>query len=165
MHCVSTTLITNPLSLTHNNHDNNDNHDNHDNDDNPFLNSPLPMQIITLELENLNLYSPSTGEVLCHEDSGTNEEARSLMGYWTRELMDEPFIKNPELQQAWDAYMEESDARLEAGDEFPGPDVDEFLEACEQPSWIAFRIETWGLPGDIAWFVVDMEANSKENQD
>jgi len=120
------------------------------------------MQIITLELENLNLYSPSTGEVLCHEDTGTNEDARSLMGFWTQELMDTPLIKNPALLQAWDAYMEESDARLEADDEYPGPDVDEFLFQYDHPTWIAFRIDTWGMIGDVAWFVVEMEKIADE---
>ena len=76
------------------------------------------MQIITLELENLNLYSPSTGEVLCHEETGYNEDAQSLMGYWVQEIMDEPFIKNPDLQQASNAYMEESDAQLEADNKY-----------------------------------------------
>ena len=122
------------------------------------------MQIITLETENLNLYSPSTGEVLCHEETGYNEEAQSLMGYWVQEIMDEPFIKNPDLQQAWDAYMEESDARLEADDEYPGPDVDEFLAQYDYPTWIAFRIETWGMIGDVAWFVVEMDTGSENGQ-
>ena len=121
------------------------------------------MQIITLELENLNLYSPSTGEVLCHEETGYNEEAQSLMGYWVQEIMDEPFIKNPSLQQAWDAYMEESDARLEADNEYFSPDVDEFLEAFESPTWIAFRIQTFGIIGDVAWFVVEMDGVAEED--
>ena len=115
------------------------------------------MQIITLTLQNLNLYSPSTSEVLCHEETGHNDNAQSLMGYWVQEVMDEPFIKNPELQQAWSTYMEQSDARLEEDDLYPGPDLDEFLEQYDAPTWIAFRIETWGMPGDVAWFVVEME--------
>ena len=122
------------------------------------------MQIITLELENLNLYSPSTGEVLCHEETGYNEEAQSLMGYWVQEVMDDPFIKNPDLQQAWDRYMEQSDARLEADDEYPGPDVDEFLEQYDHPTWIAFRIETFGMIGDVAWFVVEMEIADEDEK-
>ncbi|MFW5663909.1 MAG: hypothetical protein ACOCYD_02620 [bacterium] len=115
------------------------------------------MQIITLELQNLNLYSPSTGEVLCHEETGYNEEAQSLMGYWVLEVMDEPFIKNTALQLAWDEYMQAADVRLEEDDNYPGPDVDEFLEQFDHPTWMVFRIETWGLPGEIAWFVVEME--------
>ncbi len=123
------------------------------------------MQIISLELENLNLYSPSTGEVICHEDTGYNEEARSLMGYWIQEVMNEPFIKNPDLQQAWDEYLEAADALLEEDDEAPDPDVDEFLLQYESPTWIAFRIETFGLPGEVAWFVVEMEIYEEENED
>ena len=123
------------------------------------------MQIITIELENLNIYSPSTGEVLCHEETGTNEDARSLMGFWTEELIDTPLIKNPALQQAWDAYMEDTDARLEADDEYPGPDVDEFLEQYDAPTWIAFRIKTFGIIGDVAWFVVEMEQILGETAD
>ena len=123
------------------------------------------MQIITIELENLTLYSPSTGEVLCHEETGYNEEAQSLMGYWVQEIMDEPFIKNPELEEAWTAYIEESDARLEADDEYPGPDVDEFLEQYDAPSWIAFRIETFGMIGDVALIVVEMDQIPGETTD
>jgi hypothetical protein len=115
------------------------------------------MQIISIHSENLNLYSPSTGEVLCHEETGYNEDAQSLLGYWVQEVLYEPFIKNPDLQKAWDAYMEESDARMEADDEYPGPDVDEFLARYNHPSWLVFRIETAGMIGDIAWFVIDME--------
>ena len=118
------------------------------------------MQIIHLESSTLNLYNPSTGEVIAHEDTGYNEEARSLMGYWLHETMNEPLIKNPELKQAWEAYMEETDARLEADDDYPGPDVDEFLGQYEHPDWIAFRVETWGMIGEVGWFVLEMEINN-----
>jgi len=121
------------------------------------------MQIITLQLQNLNLYSPSNGEVLCHTETGYNEDARSLMGYWKLEIIDEPFIKNPHLQLAWDAYMEASNSLLEEDDDFPGPSVDEFLqEYNDQPTWIAFRIETQGIIGEIAWIVVEMEVDANE---
>jgi len=43
------------------------------------------------------------------------------MGYWIQEVIDEPFIKNPELQQAWDAYITAADALMEEDDDFPGP--------------------------------------------
>jgi len=46
---------------------------------------------------------------------------------------------------------------MEEDDEYPGPDVDEFLEQCGAPAWNAFRIETYGMMGDVAWFVVEME--------
>lgn len=120
------------------------------------------MQIIPIELGHLNLYSPSNGELICHEETGYNHNALSLMGYWVQEVMDEPFIKNPKLKEAWGKYIQEVDNLMETDNEHPGPDVDEFLEKFENATWIAFRIETKDMPGDVAWFVVNMEISAKD---
>ncbi len=56
------------------------------------------MQIIELELSHYDLYSPATGELICGEESGYNEEAKSLMGYWIGEVFTEPLIKDESIQ-------------------------------------------------------------------
>lgn len=113
------------------------------------------MQIIDLTLSNLNLYSPSTGEVICHEDTGYNEEAATLIGYWINEVADQPFIKNPAMKKAWEQFVEKYEKE---NDIFPtGDALDDFFMEYKHPGWMVFKIQTLGIPGDIAWFVINME--------
>ncbi|RCW36758.1 hypothetical protein [Marinilabilia salmonicolor] len=117
------------------------------------------MQLTELTLSNLNLYSPSTGEVICHEDSGYNEDAISLMGYWIQEIADQPFIKNPTLKKEWEAFF----TRFETEhDIFPSgeDDLDNFFKQYNNPDWLVLKVKTFGMPGDTAWFIVNMEPHN-----
>lgn len=113
------------------------------------------MQIIDLTLSHLNLYCPATGEYIAKEDTGYNEDAKSLMGYWINEILDQPFIKDAILNAVWEAfalkYEEENDG---LSPEYS--DLEEFLSEYEHSTCIVFKIRTEGLIGDIAWFVLDM---------
>ena len=62
------------------------------------------MQIIELELSHFNFYCPATGELLCNEDDGVNEQAKSLMGYWCDLVFEEPYIKDEILKKDWKAF-------------------------------------------------------------
>lgn len=106
------------------------------------------MQITNLSLSNLNLYSPSTGEVICHEETGYHHGAKTLMGYWIYEVVDQPFIKDDRLKEAWEKFV----ARFEEeNDDFPAEvEIDDFFVKYEQQSWFVFKIQTFGMAGDIA---------------
>ncbi len=114
------------------------------------------MQLAELSISNLNLYSPSNGEVICHEEIGYNEDATTLMGYWIQEIADQPFIQNPELKKQWDAYVQDYE---EKNDLFPANEntIDGFFRDYDNPNWMVFKIQTFGMPGDVAWFVINME--------
>lgn len=127
------------------------------------------MQIIELELSHSDLYCPATGEVICNEEVGMNEEAKSLMGYWIDEVFMEPFIKNESLKAAWELLVEKTDAAAEAGEDDEGLDtlrLVQFLTEYESGTWVVFQITNYGLacgpvPNTI-WYVIDME---KEQDD
>jgi len=122
------------------------------------------MQIIELELSHYDLYSPSTGEHICGEETGFNENAKSLMGYWIGEVFNEPFIKDESLKAAWDQLIEKVDAAVEAGMDDQGLEIEhlnQFLADYDAPSWIVFKIghpdDVTGTVIDNCWFVLNME--------
>jgi len=116
------------------------------------------MQLLNLELDHFNLYCPSTGEYILLEDEGVNEDALSLKGYWVDEVMGEPFIKDADLQKAWDAFIENYEKE---NDDFPDyTEIETFLVNYPEPNWVIYKITTHGMAcGPIcstAWNVVDM---------
>ena len=126
------------------------------------------MQIIELELSHYDLYSPATGELICGEETGYNEAAQSLMGYWIGEVFTEPFIKDEALKAAWRQLIEKVDAAVDAGEDDEGLGIEhlvQFLADYDAPSWIVFKIghpnDVTGMVIDNGWFVVNME---KEQQ-
>jgi hypothetical protein len=129
------------------------------------------MQIITLELYHYDLYSPSTGELICGEEMGYNEKAKSLMGYWIDEVFMEPFIKDKSLKVAWEQLVSACEVAQEKADE-DGTELDEafdlgtdrlirFLTEYDAPTWIVFQIgcsdDVTGMAIDNRWFVVEIE--------
>lgn len=125
------------------------------------------MKIIFIEQENLSLYSPSTGELLCHEDGKINQDVRSLLGFWRSEKIDEPFIKDEALKKEWKDYLNgEGDYYpLDPGETSRHPEMDDFLWGCDDySSRIAFQIKTTSQPETIVWVVVEMETDSEEIQ-
>jgi len=122
------------------------------------------MQIIELELSHYDLYSPSTGELICGEETGYNEGAKSLIGYWIGEVFTEPFIKDESLKAAWYQLIQKVDAAVEAGEDDEGLELEnvlQFLAEYDAPSWIVFQIghadDVTGTVIDNSWFVLDME--------
>ena len=127
------------------------------------------MQIVKLELSSLDLYSPSTGELICNEETGYNEEAKSLMGYWIEEVFTEPFIKNEALNAAWKKLVTECDQAQEKADEegtYPDEQFDlstdrlvQFLGDYDAPTWVAFQIglNDGGMVTGNGWFVLNLE--------
>ena len=115
------------------------------------------MQILELELSNLDFYCPFTGEFICTEEKGYNEDAKSLIGYWVNEIRDQPFIKDKELQDKWDVFVETYENE---NDCFPdSEEIDDFFKSYDS-EWIVFKICTYGMLGDIAWFILDKESAS-----
>jgi hypothetical protein len=50
------------------------------------------MKITELEYSNYNMYNPATGEIIINEEC--NDNAKSLIAYWLREVFEDPFIKD-----------------------------------------------------------------------
>ena len=78
------------------------------------------MQIVSLELDHYNFYSPSTGGVILDEEDCHDTEP-SLLGYWLDEFWREPHINDKELDEKWQLYLSNYE-ELSANDNF----VDEF---------------------------------------
>ena len=134
------------------------------------------MQIIELELSHCNLYCPATGEVICNEETGMNENARSLMGYWVYEVYREPFIKNDKLEDAWEKLVSECEEAEERADE-EDTELDEafdldtdrlvkFLKDYDAPNCIVYEITncdfSCGPVVNTVWYVVNMNINKDD---
>ena len=87
------------------------------------------MQLIDLKTKHTNFYCPVTGAPIAIENKGIFDDARSLMGYWHHELLDEPVINNKEFEKAWDTFLASCDD--EDGTELdPCTDINEVLNTC-----------------------------------
>ena len=125
------------------------------------------MQIIELRLSHFNLYSPANGEQIATEELGFNENAKSLMAYWMDEVMGEPFIKDLEFSAKWEKLVaEKEDDLLDYLDYYEA--LETFLKEYPCSTWMVFKIttgtEAGGSGDETAWFVIDMEAVSEENE-
>jgi hypothetical protein len=124
------------------------------------------MQIIELRLSHFDLYSPVNGEPIANEDIGFNVDAKSLVGYWMDEVMNEPFIKNNEFASKWEERIAEKEEELEDYLDYYEA-LETFLKEYSCPTWIVFKITTGteaGGPGDeTVWFVIDMQARTEQN--
>jgi len=114
------------------------------------------MQLIRLEHGHWNFFCPVTGKAVYGEEGGIIAE--TFRGGWHLEVPDEPLNLAPELKTAWDAYasqMEAEDADL---------DVAAFLESVEQPGWVAFEVNSFGMAcgpvWETTWTVLDLSGNS-----
>jgi len=121
------------------------------------------MQHLELELNHFNFYCPATGIFILKDGEQCNESAPSLMAYWVDEVIDEPFIKNPELAAAWAEYCRE---HIQADNEELGAVemLQNFLAEYPQNNWVVFKIThcsvAHGHQSITAWFVIDMEAKA-----
>jgi hypothetical protein len=119
------------------------------------------MQLIQLELSHSNFFCPVTGEVILDEkDTPMNDNAKSLMGFWHTELLEEPSIKNNSLKRAWDKLC--LDLEKETGGDVAGyEDLEEFLKNYDSQTWVVFVITNSGVGHGFSssthYFVIDME--------
>jgi len=114
------------------------------------------MQLIKLEHGHWNFFCPVTGKAVYAEEGGI--EAETFRGGWHKEVPSEPLNLAPELQEAWDAYINQVDT------EEVDLDVAAFLEGVEQPGWVAFEITTCGMAcgpvWETTWTVLDLSDRS-----
>lgn len=110
------------------------------------------MQLITLEHGHWNFFCPVTGKEVYKEEGGVNAE--TFRGGWHQEVLNEPLELAEELQGPWQAYLdkiEEDDSDL---------DVAAFLESVEQPGWVAFEVNSFGVAcgpvWETTWTVLDL---------
>ena len=110
------------------------------------------MQLLHLEHGHWNFFCPVTGKAVYAEEGGI--QAETFRGGWHQEVLSEPLNLAPELQSAWDAYVNQVDA-----DE-ADLDVAAFLEGVEQPGWVAFEIVSSGMAcgpvWETTWTVLDL---------
>lgn len=91
------------------------------------------------------MYCPSTDEVIFapHYEE-ISEGAEAFVAYWHGEVLDEPLIRVPKLEAAWEAMYQEWDAQ-----ENPELDiwelVDKFLAEYENPDWIVYECTFYGM--------------------
>ncbi len=117
------------------------------------------MQIIDLKIKHHNFYCPVTGVPIALENEGIFDDARSLMGYWHHELLDEPVINNKEFEKAWDTFLASCDD--EDGTELDYDTFENFLIQYPQPNWVVFKCST--IDGDYGpvlgtmWYVLNLD--------
>ena len=114
------------------------------------------MQLIRLEHGHWNFFCPVTGqEVYKENEPGANAE--TFRGGWHQEVPSEPLNLAPELQTAWDNYVAKADY------EDTSIDVAAFLKDVEQPGWVAFEVNTFGMAcgpvWETTWTVLDLSGN------
>ena len=84
------------------------------------------MQINSYSIEESTdrMYCPSTGEVIFAPGyEAINQDAEAFIAYWHGDVLEEPFIKNADLKEAWDAFYSNWDRK--------NPDLD-LWEALEK---------------------------------
>ncbi len=119
------------------------------------------MQIIHLELSHSNFYCPATGEVIVVEsNSYMNEDAKSLMGYWFSEVLQEPRINDKSLKIDWDDFVRKIEEETD-GDVPDYEDLEKFLQEYRNPTWVVFAITNSGIGhgfySNTLWFVIDLD--------
>jgi len=114
------------------------------------------MQLIRLEHGHWNFFCPVTGKAVYGEEGDIIAE--TFLGGWHLEVPYDPLNLAPELKTAWGAYasqVEAEDADL---------DVAAFLESVEQPGWVAFEVNSFGMAcgpvWETTWTVLDLSGIS-----
>lgn len=115
------------------------------------------------------MYCPSTDEVIFapYYDE-INENAQAFVAYWHGEVLNEPLIRDPKLEAAWEAMYQEWDAQEE-----PEMDmwelVDKFLAEYGNPDWIVYECTFYGMAcGPVqttVYYVVKSDTIIEEDPD
>ena len=100
------------------------------------------MQLLNLELDHFNFYCPATSDKILSEDD-CNENSASFIGYWLDDFMTEPSIKNKDLKNAWETFLDEVDKQFQREPNFT--EFESFLTNYPQPNWIIYKITTSGM--------------------
>jgi hypothetical protein len=125
------------------------------------------MKIIECSIsENHRIYCPCTDETLLEPGhNGILSKPAAIIGHWLDEDMNEPFIKNKDLQAAWEKYyndyLDKEDDELHPLDVLIG-----FLEDYNNPAWKVFQLTERGMACGptfhTAWLVVPADTIVEE---
>ncbi len=123
------------------------------------------MQLIELSLSHFNFYCPATGELLCNEDDGVNEDAKSLMAYWLDLVFEEPHIKDETLKKDWKAFQDKyADENFGSSPNFEA--FESWLKEYNRGNWVVFVITNSGIScgpsSSTVWWVIDMDTFTEE---
>lgn len=109
------------------------------------------MKIFEIDLSHETFYCPVTGMCLQTDTEGFADEVPSVMGYWIGEVVEEPMIKDENLQEAWDMFLENG-----SSDSLPA----KFLSGYNNPNWVVFELTTSGIAcgpmSSTIWYVIDL---------
>ena len=114
------------------------------------------MQIVSLELDHYNFYSPSTGGVILDEEVCHDDEP-SLLGYWLNEFWQEPHINDKYLDEKWQEYLSNYD-ELSSQESFVNEfrSLEDFFTGIILNNVVVFKI-TDRLPSSLtAYFIIDL---------
>jgi len=115
------------------------------------------------------MYCPSTDEVIFapYYDE-INDDAKAFVAFWHGEVLDEPLIRDPKLEAAWEAIYQEWDAQED-------PElgiwelVEKFLSDYENPDWIVYECTFYGMAcGPVqttVYYVVKADTIIEEDPD
>ncbi len=114
------------------------------------------MQIVTLELDHYNFYSPSTGGVIMDGEVLYDDE-KSLLGYWLDEFWEEPHINKQYLEEMWQDYMTNYRS-ISAQETFINEfhSLEDFFTSVKFDNVIVFKITDRHPFTPTAYFVIDM---------
>ena len=125
------------------------------------------MEILECNIsEKHRIYCPCTDETLLKPGhGGIRPEPDAIIGHWLDEEMNEPFLKNKDLQAAWEKcyndYLDKEDDDLHPLDVLVG-----FLNDYNNPSWKVFQLNERGMACgptfQTAWLVVPADTIIEE---
>lgn len=119
------------------------------------------MQIVSLELDHYNFYSPSTGGVIldgedCHDDEP------SLLGYWLDEFWQEPHINDKFLDEKWQEYLSNY-AALSAQENFVNEfrSLEDFFMSLKLDNVVVFKVTDRLPTTPTAYLIVNINYETR----
>lgn len=109
------------------------------------------MKIFEINLPHETFYCPVTGACLQTDTDGFADDVPSVVGYWIGEVVEEPIIKDENLQEAWDVFVEN-----DGSDDMPT----RFLSEYNNLNWVVFELTTSGIAcgpmSSTIWYVINL---------
>lgn len=121
------------------------------------------MQLFDLHPDHFNVYCQATGECVFEEDSGLNQAAPSLFGYWFAESWDEPIIMNSKLIELWNAFETNNPVKRNDLSFYPSQYIDAFFASVKMVNVIVLK-RTFHDPFNthIDYIVLDLDCELQD---
>jgi hypothetical protein len=121
------------------------------------------MQLVSLELDHYNFFSPSSGEVIM-DGEVFYEKEKSLLGYWIDEFWRDPHINSEEVEMEWQNYLSKFDEMcLDKNFVNEFQSLEDFFANLKYENVIVFKI-TDRLPSTPSFYLlIDMNYCESNN--